>query len=441
MTASPTLYDHVRGRQVLLAAWRTIRNNARRSGNRESRLAAEKFDENLPANIEKIQRRLRRRSYSFAPAIGVAKSKGKGKKGKRAIVVAPVADRVVQRAILDVLYEHCPSAALKRVLETPTSVGGVPGRGIGHALALIENAEDGGAAFAIRSDIRNFFPSFPRAAVLSYLREQISDPEFVDLFARAVTVELANRDELGADVELFPLGEDGVAQGSPLSVLAGNIVLREFDALLNGRGVVCVRYIDDFLVLAPSARSARKALEAGLGVLAGLNLHAYAPEDGSGKAWAGSIANGFDFLGYRVVRGLNPPSQAAREKLLAKLAADIAVGKKWVRRVIKENLPRTKRVQCYIQTLTELDSVLRGWAGAFQHCRSIQALAAIDAEIDVQLSEFDRWFGAVVEGRTATTYRRAFGIRLLSDSEPTPLPSIGAFETSRGSPAKAIAAA
>ena len=309
MTASLTLYDRVRGRQVLLAAWRTIRQNARRSGNRLTRLEAEKFDENLPANIESIQRRLQKRSYKFAPAIGVAKSKGEGKAGKRAIVVAPVADRVVQRAILDVLYAHCPSVALKHVLETPTSVGGVPGRGIGHALALIEKAEDEGAAFAIRSDIRNFFPSFPRAEVLAYLKAQIPDPEFVDLFARAVTVELANRAELGPDAELFPLGDDGVAQGSPLSVLAGNIVLRGFDVQINARGVVCVRYIDDFLVLAPSANAARKALKAGLAILVPLKLQAYAPDDESGKAWAGPISSGFDFLGYRVVRGLNPPSK------------------------------------------------------------------------------------------------------------------------------------
>jgi RNA-directed DNA polymerase len=424
MTASRTLYDRVRGRQVLLAAWRTIRNNARRSGNRQSRLEAERFDENLPANIENIQRRLQRRNYNFAPAIGVAKSKGNGKKGKRAIVVAPVSDRVVQRAILDVLYKHCPSAPLMNVLETPTSVGGVPGRGIGHALALIEEAENGGAAFAIRSDIRNFFPSFPRAAVLSYLSEQVSDPEFVDLFARAVTVELANRADLGPDAELFPLGEDGVAQGSPLSVLAGNIVLREFDAQLNGRGVVCVRYIDDFLVLAHDGKSARKALEVGLAVLARLKLHAYAPADGSDKAWAGLVVSGFDFLGYRVVRGLNPPSQAAREKLLAKVAAEIAEGKKWIQRVVKADQPQTKRIQCYIQTLTELDSLLRGWAGAFKYSRSTQALAGIDSEIDVQLAAFERWFGALVQGKPTTSYRRAMGIRVLSDTEPTPLPLV-----------------
>jgi retron-type reverse transcriptase len=186
----PSLYDLVRQRQTLLRAWRVIQKNAKHSGNRQSRLLAERFEENLLANVDNIQRRLRQQTYKFKPAIGVAVAKGQGKPGKRAIVVAPVADRVVQRAILDTIYAHCPSEALLATLTTPTSVGGVPQRGIGHALALIEKAEQEGAAFAIRSDIRNFFPSFPRAEVTSYLRAEIQDSDFVGLFERAVTVEL-----------------------------------------------------------------------------------------------------------------------------------------------------------------------------------------------------------------------------------------------------------
>lgn len=422
ITNALTLYDQVRRRQTLLKAWRVIRQNAARSGNRQTRLDAEKFDENLPANLQNIQRRLKKRAYKFAPAIGIAASKGKGKKGKRAIVVAPVADRVIQRAILDTLYAHCPSSALKAALETPTSVGGVPGRGIGWALALIEKAENEGAAFAIRSDIRNFFPSFPKAEVVGYLRRELPDQEFVDLFERAVTVELSNRASLGADADLFPLGEDGVAQGSPLSVLAGNIVLRQFDAQLNGRGVMCVRYIDDFLILAPTVSAATKALGSGLAILKGLKLEAYSPGDGSGKAWAGALSVGFDFLGYKIVRGLNPPSEGSREKLLAKIAVEIAEGKKCIARVLRSGEPQTKRIQCYVQTLVQVDGILRGWSGAFQHTRSTQVLNQLDTQIDRQLASFEQWFGAALQARSSSDHRRAMGIRLLVDSDPVSLP-------------------
>lgn len=424
MKVQPTLYARVRERQVLLKAWRVIRANAERSGNKQSRLDAQKFDENLPANIESIQRRLQRGTFKFAPALGVAIPKGKGKVGKRAIVIAPVGDRVVQRAILDVLYQHCPSADLQAVLQTPTSVGGVPGRGIGHALALIERAEDGGAQFAIRSDIRNFFPSFPKPEVMAFLQEQITDTAFIDLFWRAISVELSNRKSLVIDAELFPLGEDGVAQGSPLSVLAGNIVLRNFDAELNKRDVVCVRYIDDFLILAKNGKAARKALEAGLRVLRSLNLEAYDPEANPEKAGSGPISAGFDFLGYRVVKGLNPPSASSRDKLLANIAAELAEGKKWISRTLKEQLPLTKRIQCYIQTLTQIDGMLRGWAGAFQHSRSIQSFTELDRRIDEQILSFESWFERAIHGQTSNLYRRALGVRLLSDSKPVDLPVV-----------------
>ena len=409
---------------MLLKAWRVIRANAERSGNRQSRIDAQKFDENLPGNIESIQRRLQRGAYKFAPAIGVAAPKGNGKSGKRAIVVAPVADRIVQRAILDVIYRCCPSAGVRAVVHTPTSVGGVPGRGIGHALALIERAEDDGARFAIRSDIRNFFPSFPRSEVLEFIRAEIADADFVDLFERAVTVELKNREALGADTELFPLGLDGVAQGSPLSVMAGNIVLRRFDAELNRRDVRCVRYIDDFLILARTAKAARKALEAGVDVLNSLKLKAYSPADGTGKAWEGPLSGGFDFLGYSVVRGLNPPSGASREKLMTNVAMEIAEGKKWISRTLRSDLPQIKRVQCYIQTLTQIDSILRGWSGAFQYSRSLQSFTDLDAKIGAEIAAFDKWFGDAVHGRSPTIAQRALGIRLLSDSEPVALPTV-----------------
>lgn len=426
MKVQPTLYTRVRERQVLLKAWRVIKANAERSGNKQSRLDAQKFDENLPANIENIQRRLQKGAFKFAPALGVAVPKGNGKIGKRAIVIAPVGDRVVQRAILDVLYQHCPSADLRAVLQTPTSVGGVPGRGIGHALALIEGAEDGGAQFAIRSDIRNFFPSFPKPEVMTFLREQITDTAFVDLFERAISVELANRGALGADAELFPLGADGVAQGSPLSVLAGNIVLRNFDAELNQRDVICVRYIDDFLILAKNGKAAGKALEAGLAVLKSLNLEAYDPQTSPEKAWSGPISTGFDFLGYRIVKGLNPPSAQSRDKLLANVAAELAEGKKWIGRTLKEGLPQTKRIQCYIQTLTQIDGMLRGWAGAFQHSRSTQSFTDLDRRIDEQILSFESWFEQAIRGQPANFYRRALGVRLLSDSEPIDLPAVEA---------------
>ena len=63
----------------------------------------------------------------------------------------------------------------------------------------------------------------------------------------------------GIFLSLFPNETIGVAQGSALSALAGNIALREFDAEMNSRGLVCVRYIDDFMLLGGSKLSSVRA--------------------------------------------------------------------------------------------------------------------------------------------------------------------------------------
>ena len=84
-------------------------------------------------------------------------------------------------------------------------------------------------------------------------------PNFLELFERATQTTLANLAHLGEDAGLFPVADKGVAQGSPLSPLIGNILLREFDANMNGRGIVCVRYVDDFVMLGPSPSILMKA--------------------------------------------------------------------------------------------------------------------------------------------------------------------------------------
>src|SRR4051812_27051685 len=76
-----SLYDRVRDRQILLRAWRVIRSNAERSGNKDTLKAAKLFEENLLSNIENIQRRLRNGNWKFSKAYGAPVRKGKNKAG------------------------------------------------------------------------------------------------------------------------------------------------------------------------------------------------------------------------------------------------------------------------------------------------------------------------------------------------------------------------
>ena len=77
--------------------------------------------------------------------------------GKRPIVVAPLPDRIVQRAILDVLQEATDLPHVQEVLATPTSVGGIRGRGVDTAIKLFDDRQLAGDRFVAGSDISGFF--------------------------------------------------------------------------------------------------------------------------------------------------------------------------------------------------------------------------------------------------------------------------------------------
>jgi len=242
---------------TLWTSWVAIRSKAIHSGNRVTREDARRIDQNPLRILRGLQESLRDGSFEFALQRGILQRRP-GKK-PRPIVVSPVTNRIVQRAILETLQSD--SRAIKArlgvvtsVLSTPTSVGGIKGRGSQDAVRLLRQAIDNGATHFVRSDIRDFFTGVPTRDLLEHMRRETKDDEFVDLVREGLKVELANANDPSVRVwlSLFPDGEVGVPQGSSLSAFCANYVLREFDQRLNGRGVTTVRYIDDFVILGPS---------------------------------------------------------------------------------------------------------------------------------------------------------------------------------------------
>jgi len=410
------LIQRVRSTQVLVGAWHEIRRNAETSRSSATRDEARKFGRDLPRNLRRIQDRLRA-GYVFKPAKGATPSKGAGKAGKRPLVIAPMADRIVQRAILDVLQDAPDLPAVRQVLDTPTSIGGIKGRGVEMALDLIDERHVAGARFVAGSDIAGFFTKIPRGVVTDFVRANTNDEQFTALFERAMTVELANASILSPeDLRLFPTGEDGVAQGCPLSAFAGNVILREFDATMNagGRGVTCVRYIDDFVLLAATERQVTKAMQSAAAMLKKLGMTIYDPVAAPSKAFTGTITAGCIFLGYEIVPGRFPPSAKACERLLDRIAAELKTGRAVMRDALKGE-PIVARKSCYVQTLASVDQIVRGWAGSFRRSRCPATMAKLDADIDRKLADFDGFYRRQMDGLDPKGRRRITGVRLLQD--------------------------
>ncbi|WP_404924921.1 reverse transcriptase domain-containing protein [Mesorhizobium sp. ORM16] len=399
---------------VLVAAWHAIRRNAETSQQEKTKQSARKFGENLPANLRKLQDRLRL-GYRFAEAYGATPQKGAGKIGRRPIVVAPLEDRIVQRAILDVLQSATEISDVQRVLQTPTSIGGIRGRGVNHAIALFDERVKAGDRFVAGSDISGFFTKIPRLIVIEFLRTASVELEFVRLVEEALTVELSNADKLSeADRKLFPTGEDGVAQGCPLSAVAGNIVLEAFDRQMNGRGITCIRYIDDFIVIGKTPTAVQKAMDAAKVILAELKMDIYDPSKSPSKAFIGAVGEPHTFLGYKLLPGVYPPSDAACNNLMAHIQSLIANGQAAISKGVAGR-PWSSKDRCYAQTNVVIDHTVRGWRASFRASNCPEIFDIIDKQIDRRLNDFCSFYLSKIAKRTAAQRRRALGVQLLSD--------------------------
>ena len=408
------LVRRVRFTAVLFGAWEAINRNAETSGSLASRQEVREFAHDLPKRLKSIQSRLVH-GYRFAPQMPVLVAKGKGKSGKRGLLVATLEDRIVQRAILDVLLDATDLPVLQAVLATPNSIGGIRGRGVCSAIGLIDAHVQSGMRHVAGSDIANFFTKIPRRRVVDFIAAATREAEFVSLFADALAVELRNGAALSREEQrLFPTGADGVAQGCPLSALAGNIVLSDFDRAMNGTGVACVRYIDDFLLLGTEAGRVKRAMASADRMLRDLGMSIYDPETHPTKAFLGKIDEGHVFLGYRLLPGVYPPSPEACERFVARIASEFKTGKKAMR-AAASGAPLVVRMPCCAQTLNAVDHIVRGWKGAFRATQCKETLAWLDSQIDLMIGQFLEAYRRLRENATPLDRRRALGVSLLQD--------------------------
>jgi hypothetical protein len=218
---------------------------------------------------------------------------------------------------------------------------------------------------------------------------------------------------------LFPIEEKGVAQGSPLSPLIGNILLRGFDSVMNGRGITCIRYIDDLLLLGRNENVVKKAFRNAQAVLREMGLRAYDP--GSEKAEAARVEDGFDFLGCTISPGLIQPTRSARQKIVSQIDSILVEGSRSTS-ASRGGSPRFIPKQRYAQTLVRLDHVLMGWAHAYAFCNGRQSFEGIDRAVNVKTNAFRRRIDAMLSTASAAQSRRILGVHLLTDTPLVALP-------------------
>ena len=261
----------------------------------------EQYGQQLEENIQSLHERLKAGRYRHQPIRRVHIPKGPGK--TRPIGISTIEDKIVQRALTEVLE------AIWEQDFMPCSFGFRPERSAHDALRAVDHmAFREGITWILEADIQAYFDSVDRHKLIEMLQNRIADKSFMRLVGKCLHVGVLDGEE-------FSKPDEGTVQGSIISPILGNIYLhnvldvwfeQEVRPKLEGHARL-IRYADDFVIGFASKADAVRVMELLAERMAayGLKLHPDKtrlvpfgrPRDDepSGKGPAT-----FDFLGFTV---------------------------------------------------------------------------------------------------------------------------------------------
>jgi CRISPR-associated protein Cas1 len=260
---------------ALRQAWQKVDANEGAPG--VDRVNLRMYSRELDSNLELLAATLARGWYTPLPTRRATIPKKSG--GLRDLAIPTIEDRIVQRALLDLLEPVVEELFLD------TSHGYRPGRGVASAVAQCRRAIASGCGWVVDADIEDFFGSVDHERLMARFCELVDDRDIQRLVHAWLTVGCLS----GWSVEKTP---SGVAQGGPISPMLANLYLHEFDATITGAGFTLVRYADDFVVFCRSKEEAESAFAAVRETLSmiGLSLN-------EEKTRVASLDQGLEFLG------------------------------------------------------------------------------------------------------------------------------------------------
>ncbi len=203
--------------------------------------------------------------------------------------------------------------------------------------------------FVFRTDVKGYYASINHEILYRQLCEFVHEERLLDLLRQY-------QQRLVADSGTITAIQQGISLGCPLSPLMGALYLKPLDDRMAALGCVHVRYMDDWVVLAPTRWKLRQAIKAVNKVLDVLLLETH-PD----KSFIGRTSRGFDFLGYRFSpSGLAVALQTV-ERCLAKVywlyeqgASVERIGEylrhwwRWVRSGVEEVSAVFSAIECWL---------------------------------------------------------------------------------------------
>jgi RNA-directed DNA polymerase len=317
---------------TLAAAWHKVARNRGASG--VDGQSIERFAAGAERYLTELHDELKTGRYSPQPVKRVEIPKANG--GTRPLGIPTVKDRIVQQALKMVMEP------IFEMQFRPGSYGFRPGRSCKDALRSVDRLLKDGFCFVVDADLKSYFDSIPHDRLMALVKASISDGRVL-----ALVESFLRQDIMKGMARWSPT--TGTPQGAVISPLLANLYLHPLDLLMEASGHKMVRYADDFVILCRTAGEAEAALrQVQDWVMAnGLTLHPDKTKLGDCR----QPGHGFEFLGYRFEAG----RRMVRKKSLQALKDKV------------RTQTRRSRGDSLARIVADLNPMLRGWFGYFQH--------------------------------------------------------------------------
>ena len=243
-SAEPDLLGKILDRDNLNRAYKRVKANKGAPG--IDGMTVEEVFPWLKEHNHELVEKIRRGHYTPSPVRRKEISKPDG--GIRKLGIPTVIDRIIQQAIAQQLMP------IYEPVFSDGSYGYRPGRSAKDAVRRIKEYAERGYTRAVVLDLSKYFDTLNHELLINILRRNVKDERVIQMVKRYLKSGVM---ENGVVIET----EEGSPQGGNLSPLLANIYLNEFDQEYSRRGVPCIRYADDIVLLAKSERASERLLE------------------------------------------------------------------------------------------------------------------------------------------------------------------------------------
>ncbi len=194
--------------------------------------SCEAFEEHLLVETRQLAEQIKAQTYRPSAVRRVHIPKPGRPNETRPLGIPTVRDRVVQRAIVNVIEPILDHQFHER------SFGFRHGRGAHDALRIVEQKLQEGYVYVVDADLKSYFDTIPKDRLLKLVNEHISDSRMLKLIKLFLHQSIL--EELR---EWMPIA--GVPQGAVLSPVLSNLYLNPLDHEMSDAGFEMVRYADD----------------------------------------------------------------------------------------------------------------------------------------------------------------------------------------------------